>query len=202
MGKLFGTDGIRGIVGEDLTHELAMKVGEAAAYVLGGKKDLVVLIGRDTRISGTLIESAMTAGFLSYGANVKLLGVMPTPAVAYLTKKTKADASVVISASHNTFEFNGVKYTGKYERSIVGRAMSFTTQIFRTDEGFSFSIRSDTQQLISFIAMNKEEGFSAEEFTPEEMGFTLNIGPEAEFFLFRTDENGEWIFVMLSEEDM
>ena len=69
-----------------------------------------ILIGRDTRLSGTLIESAMTAGFLSYGANVKLLGVIPTPAVAYLTKKLKADASVVISASHNTFEFNGIKF--------------------------------------------------------------------------------------------
>ena len=69
-----------------------------------------ILIGRDTRVSGTLIESAMTAGFLSYGANVKLLGVIPTPAVAYLTRKFNADASVVISASHNTFEFNGVKY--------------------------------------------------------------------------------------------
>ncbi|HAZ74116.1 MAG TPA: phosphoglucosamine mutase, partial [Rikenellaceae bacterium] len=69
-----------------------------------------ILIGRDTRISGTLIESAMTAGFLSYGANVKILDVMPTPAVAYLTKRFKADASVVISASHNTYEFNGVKY--------------------------------------------------------------------------------------------
>ena len=71
---------------------------------------LQILIGRDTRLSGTLIESAMTAGFLSYGANVKLLGVLPTPGVAYLTKKLKADASVVISASHNTYDFNGIKY--------------------------------------------------------------------------------------------
>ena len=69
-----------------------------------------ILIGRDTRISGTLIESAMTAGFLSYGANVKQLGVIPTPGVAYLTKRLKADASVVISASHNSFEFNGIKF--------------------------------------------------------------------------------------------
>ena len=67
MGKLFGTDGIRGIVGEDLTHELAMKVGEAAAYVLGGKKDLVVLIGRDTRISGQMLASALSAGFIKTG---------------------------------------------------------------------------------------------------------------------------------------
>ena len=112
MRKYFGTDGIRRIANTELTPELVYKVAKAGAYVLAKRSDDVptILIGRDTRLSGTLIESAMTAGFLSYGANVKLLGVMPTPAVAYLTKKLKADASVVISASHNTFEFNGVKY--------------------------------------------------------------------------------------------
>ena len=112
MRKYFGTDGIRRIANTDLTPELVYKVAKAGAYVLSKHTDHnpTILIGRDTRLSGTLIESAMTAGFLSYGANVKLLGVIPTPAVAYLTKKLKADASVVISASHNTFEFNGVKY--------------------------------------------------------------------------------------------
>ena len=112
MRKYFGTDGIRRIANTELTPELVYKVAKAGAYVLSKHSDHapIILIGRDTRLSGTLIESAMTAGFLSYGANVKLLGVMPTPAVAYLTKKLKADASVVISASHNTFEFNGVKY--------------------------------------------------------------------------------------------
>ena len=112
MRKYFGTDGIRRIANTELTPELVYKVAKAGAYVLAKHSEHAptILIGRDTRLSGTLIESAMTAGFLSYGANVKLLGVMPTPAVAYLTKKLKADASVVISASHNTFEFNGVKY--------------------------------------------------------------------------------------------
>ena len=112
MRKYFGTDGIRRIANSELTPELVYKVAKAGAYVLSKHTDHAptIFIGRDTRISGTLIESAMTAGFLSYGANVKMLGVMPTPAVAYLTKKFKADASVVISASHNTFEFNGVKY--------------------------------------------------------------------------------------------
>ncbi len=112
MRKYFGTDGIRRIANTDLTPELVYKVAKAGAYVLSKhtNHNPTILIGRDTRLSGTLIESAMTAGFLSYGANVKLLGVIPTPAVAYLTKKLKADASVVISASHNTFEFNGVKY--------------------------------------------------------------------------------------------
>lgn len=112
MRKYFGTDGIRRIANTELTPELVYKVAKAGAYVLSKHTDHTptILIGRDTRISGTLIESAMVAGFLSYGANVKLLGVLPTPAVAYLTRKLNADASVVISASHNTYEFNGVKY--------------------------------------------------------------------------------------------
>ncbi len=112
MRKYFGTDGIRRIANTELTPELVYKVAKAGAYVLSKHTEHTptIFIGRDTRISGTLIESAMIAGFLSYGANVKTLGVMPTPAVAYLTRKFKADASVVISASHNTYEFNGVKY--------------------------------------------------------------------------------------------
>ena len=112
MRKYFGTDGIRRIANTELTPELVYKVAKAGAYVLSkhAEHTPTILIGRDTRISGTLIESAMTAGFLSYGANVKLLGVIPTPGVAYLTKKLKADAGVVISASHNTYEFNGIKY--------------------------------------------------------------------------------------------
>ena len=112
MRKYFGTDGIRRIANTELSPELVYRVAKAGAYVLSKHTDKAptILIGRDTRLSGTLIESAMVAGFLSYGANVKLLGVIPTPAVAYLTKKLKADAGVVISASHNTFEFNGIKY--------------------------------------------------------------------------------------------
>ncbi len=112
MRKYFGTDGIRRIANTELTPELVYKVAKAGAYVLAKETGHTptILIGRDTRLSGSLIESAMTAGFLSYGANVKILDVIPTPAVAYLTKRFKADASVVISASHNTYEFNGVKY--------------------------------------------------------------------------------------------
>ena len=112
MRKYFGTDGIRRIANTELSPDLVYKVAKAGAYVLSKHTDKAptILIGRDTRLSGTLIESAMVSGFLSYGANVKLLGVMPTPAVAYITRKLQADASVVISASHNTFEFNGIKY--------------------------------------------------------------------------------------------
>ncbi len=112
MRKYFGTDGIRRIANTELTPSLVYRVAKAGACALSKQTDHTptILIGRDTRISGTLIESAMTAGFLSYGANVISLGIIPTPGVAYLTKKLKADASVVISASHNTYEFNGVKY--------------------------------------------------------------------------------------------
>ena len=112
MRKYFGTDGIRRIANTELTPDFVYKVAKAGAYVLAKHSNTspTILIGRDTRNSGTLIESAMTAGFLSYGANVKLLGVMPTPVVAFLTKKLNADSSVVISASHNTFDFNGIKF--------------------------------------------------------------------------------------------
>ena len=113
MRKYFETDGIRRIANTELSPELVYRVAKAGAYVLSKHKTEetpTILIGRDTRISGTLIESAMTAGFLSYGANVKQLGVIPTPVVAFLTKKMNFDASVVISASHNTYESNGIKY--------------------------------------------------------------------------------------------
>lgn len=112
MKKYFGTDGIRRIANTELTPELVYKVAKAGAYVLGkhSAHRPLILIGKDTRISGSLIESSMTAGFLSYGANVIHLGVIPTPAVAYLTRKLNADASVVISASHNSYEYNGIKF--------------------------------------------------------------------------------------------
>ena len=102
MRKYFETDGIRRIANTELSPELVYRVAKAGAYVLSKHSDKIptILIGRDTRISGTLIESAMVAGFLSYGANVKLLGVIPTPGIAYLTRKLQADASVVISASN------------------------------------------------------------------------------------------------------
>lgn len=109
MGKLFGTDGIRGIVGEDLTCELATKVGEAAAYVLGKNTDLTVLIGSDTRISGTMLTMAISAGLMSQGAKVIDLGIVPTPAVSYLTQKYNANIGIMISASHNPSEYNGIK---------------------------------------------------------------------------------------------
>lgn len=114
MGKLFGTDGARGVAGKDLTPELAMQIGRAAAAVLAGKTQHRprFIIGKDTRISGDMLENALAAGLCSVGADVELLGVIPTPAVAYLVRKYGADAGVVISASHNPVEFNGIKLFG------------------------------------------------------------------------------------------
>lgn len=111
MGKYFGTDGVRGIAGGDLSCELAMKIGRGAAAVLAGDlgRKPRFLIGKDTRISGDMLEAALTAGLCSVGADVESLGVVPTPAVAYLVRKYKADAGIVISASHNPMEFNGIK---------------------------------------------------------------------------------------------
>lgn len=114
MGKLFGTDGARGVAGKDLTPELAMQIGRGAAAVLAGKTQHRprFIIGKDTRISGDMLESALAAGLCSVGADVELLGVVPTPAVAQLVRKYGADAGVVISASHNPVEFNGIKLFG------------------------------------------------------------------------------------------
>ncbi len=111
MGRLFGTDGARGIANTELTIELAMNIGKAAAMVLTSAdvEHPTFLIGKDTRLSGDMLEGALIAGLCSVGANVKLLGVVPTPAVAYLVKKYNADAGIMISASHNPYEFNGIK---------------------------------------------------------------------------------------------
>lgn len=111
MARLFGTDGVRGIANSVLTPELAFKMGRAVtAYFSKSQPRPLVLIGRDTRISGKMLESALAAGICSAGGDVCLLGVLPTPAIAYLTNKTQATIGVVISASHNPFMDNGIKF--------------------------------------------------------------------------------------------
>ena len=111
MGKLFGTDGIRGVVGENLTAEMAFRVGQAVASALEeeiGRRPVVVL-GKDTRVSSDMLESALMAGICDMGGDVKPVGTIPTPAVAYLARQERADAGIVISASHNPYEHNGIK---------------------------------------------------------------------------------------------
>ena len=112
MGRLFGTDGVRGIANKDLTNELAMKIGAAAAAVLlkeAKSAKPTVLIGKDTRASGDMLEAALTAGLCSVGCNVLSIGIVPTPAVAYLVGKYECEAGIMISASHNPCEYNGIK---------------------------------------------------------------------------------------------
>ena len=112
MARLFGTDGVRGVANEELTPLLAMQLGQAGAYVLTKEKEHkpTIMVGCDTRISGDMLANALMAGVCSVGANAVYVGVIPTPAVAYLTRKYKVDAGVVISASHNPVEFNGIKF--------------------------------------------------------------------------------------------
>lgn len=111
MGRLFGTDGVRGVANKELTPELAFNLGKAGTYVLKKTNDRpIIVIGKDTRVSGDMLENALTAGILAVGGNVIKAGVIPTPAVAYLARHYGADAGIVISASHNTFEYNGIKF--------------------------------------------------------------------------------------------
>lgn len=112
MGRLFGTDGVRGVANSELTPELAFNLGKAGAYVLSkeSEKKPTFLIGMDTRISGDMLENALSAGILAVGGDVIKVGVLPTPAIAHLVKHYDADAGIVISASHNPYEYNGIKF--------------------------------------------------------------------------------------------
>ena len=112
MARMFGTDGVRGIANEELSPLLAMQLGQAGAYVLTreNRHRPTIMVGCDTRISGDMLAYALMAGICSVGANAIYVGVIPTPAIAYLTRKYKVEAGVVISASHNPMEFNGIKF--------------------------------------------------------------------------------------------
>ena len=111
MGKFFGTDGIRGIANEGvITAETAMKLGMAIGTIFkNGYHKHKVVVGKDTRLSGYLLEPALTSGFIAVGIDVLLVGPLPTPSVAMLTKSLRADLGIVLSASHNPFQYNGIK---------------------------------------------------------------------------------------------
>ena len=127
--KYFGTDGIRGEIGQaPMTPDFVLKLGWAAGKVLAAKGKPLVIIGKDTRISGYMLESALEAGFVAAGVNIRLLGPMPTPAVAYLTRTFRASAGVVISASHNPYQDNGVKFF-----SSEGTKLSDETELMIED---------------------------------------------------------------------
>ena len=166
MGKLFGTDGIRGVVNAGLDAELAYKVGLAAAMVLTQERGAgrpVVAIGKDTRISSDLLEGALIAGLCSAGADVLHLGVIPTPAVAWITVDRRADAGIVISASHNPFEHNGIKiFNGrgfKLSDELEGRIEEIVlsgAQVARKTHGdigrVSYADQKERQDYIDFLA--------------------------------------------------
>lgn len=122
MSRLFGTDGVKGIANLELTAELALKLGRAGAIVLRKHKKSApkIILGRDTRISGDMLEAGLIAGFCSAGAQVICVGTMPTSAIAYLIKKYKADAGVVVSASNKSMEYNGIKFFDKYGYKLSG----------------------------------------------------------------------------------
>ena len=173
MGKLFGTDGIRGVVGENLTADLAFRTGQAIAAVLEeetGRRPLVV-IGKDTRISSDMLESALMAGICDLGGDVMPVGTIPTPAVAYLTMQEKADAGIVISASHNPYEHNGIKvFSGKgyklsdaVEARIEEKILSDAPMKHRTREKIGrrhHGMRQMKQDYIDFVASTIESDLS------------------------------------------
>ncbi len=156
MGRLFGTDGARGVANKELTPELAMNIGRAAAMVLTDNSENrhpKVLIGKDTRLSSDMLEGALVAGLCSVGANVILLGTVPTPTVAYLVKEYDADAGIMISASHNPFEFNGIKiFSGDgyklpdaLEEEIEGIVIDHTkAYLLPTGDGLGSVSRAET----------------------------------------------------------
>ena len=136
MGRLFGTDGVRGVANLELTPKLAYKLGQAGAYVLTGetKHTPKILVGMDTRISGDMLEAALISGICSVGAQVISLGVIPTPAVAYLTRLYDADAGVVISASHNPFEYNGIKFFNSNGYKLSDEIVDKIEELIKGDE--------------------------------------------------------------------
>lgn len=150
--KYFGTDGIRGVANKELTPELAFKLGRVAGYVLAkGKDKPKVLIGRDTRISGEMLEAALIAGFLSVGAEVMRLGVITTPGVAYLTKALGADASIVISASHNPVEDNGIKVFGPDGFKLLDSQEEEIEKLLDEEDSLPRPIGGDLGQVMDYF---------------------------------------------------
>ena len=141
MGKLFGTDGIRGIANKEITPFLALKTGIAVAKILTKNtknKKAKIFIGKDTRISSDMIESSLAAGLTAMGCDVVLLGIVPTPAVAFLVNKHSADAGVMISASHNSFEFNGIKIFSSSGYKLPDNLEEKIESIILSEENINF----------------------------------------------------------------
>lgn len=166
MGSLFGTDGVRGVANQELTPELAFDLGRAGSLVLAEQDYNTrprILVGKDTRISGDMLEAALTAGICSTGADVLSVGVIPTPAVAYLTGKYKASCGVVISASHNPVADNGIKFFGasgfklpdEVEDRIEDLVLSGTKDLFRAsgaDVGRVYDVKEALHNYLTYVS--------------------------------------------------
>ncbi len=166
MGTLFGTDGVRGIANLELTPELAFDLGRAGSFVLAEQDSSTrprILVGKDTRISGDMLEAALTAGICSTGADVLTVGVIPTPAVAYLTEKYNASCGVVISASHNPVSDNGIKFFGssgyklpdEVEEEIERLVLAGTRNLSRpsgADVGQVYDVKEALNNYLSYLA--------------------------------------------------
>lgn len=146
MGRMFGTDGVRGVANDELTASLALSLGQAGAYALteGTNKKPTIIVGCDTRISKDMLANALMAGICSVGANAVYVGVVPTPCVAYLTRTSDADAGVVISASHNPVEFNGIKFFDANGYKLPDAVEDKIEELIRTNmEGVAFPTGTD-----------------------------------------------------------
>lgn len=174
MGRLFGTDGIRGIVNNGLDAKLAYQVGLAAAKVLAeenGKARPLFTIGKDTRISSDLLEGALIAGLCSAGADVLHLGVIPTPAVAYLTVDTNSDAGIVISASHNPFEHNGIKIFNREGFKLSDRLEGEIEDIILSHKAVSIKTHGNIGR-VTYADQKESEDYIAHLVSTIEGGFS------------------------------
>lgn len=169
MARLFGTDGVRGVANSELTPEMAFRLGKAGATVLTSEiHKPKIVIGRDTRISGNMLEAALIAGMMSVGADVLILGVIPTPAVAYLTRYYHADAGVMISASHNSVEFNGIKFFDANGFKLPDEVEDRIEALMNTsdmpcptgiDIGRRISVKSAKDDYVEFLASTVDVSF-------------------------------------------
>ena len=165
MARMFGTDGVRGVAGTELTIDLAMKLGQAGAYVLTKEQSHqpTIIVGCDTRISGGMLANALMAGICSVGANAIYVGVAPTPAIAYLTRKHKVDAGVVISASHNPMEFNGIKF-------FNGEGYKLSDQL---EDEIEALIRNDMEDVV-FPAIEMQDEFTFDKLLEHYCGYPVS----------------------------
>ncbi len=159
MPRLFGTDGVRGVANKELTAALAYKLGRAGALVLASTTlhKPVILVASDTRISCDMLESALVAGICSTGATAMCIGVIPTPAVAYLVKQYEADAGIMISASHNSFEFNGIKFFSNQGYKLLDETEDMIEKLVIDDTGTDFPLAENIGRRI--ISVQGEEDY-------------------------------------------